>query len=233
MKAGHLAGLADLGLGREDQRPLQDVLEGLVALGAPEGREAVHQLVHQDAEGPPAAPATSTSSPAVLWVGGSVNAAAMAQAPAYPAMTAHPAMTARTPVNCWPTSRKIGQRSRQGATVVQRLAQGQAGGPRLSGAPVDGGPVAGAVDDLGRQVLLRAHEGVGAPLRLGDQHQLLRLRRRALLRFAAVLLLSQAKQSRQQSHGTWGPRMGDEIGKAAQRRSAVRRRQLGTGSGGC
>ena len=48
----------------------------------------------------------------------------------------------------------------------------------------------GAVDDLGRQVLLGAHKGVGAALRLRNQYQLLCCRRAAPLPLAAVLLLS-------------------------------------------
>ncbi len=43
----------DDGLGRELQRVAQDVLKRLVAPVAAEGREAVQQLVHQDAERPP------------------------------------------------------------------------------------------------------------------------------------------------------------------------------------
>ncbi len=49
----YLALLGHLGLLGEGQRPLQDVLEGLVALLPPEGREAVQQLVDQDPEAPP------------------------------------------------------------------------------------------------------------------------------------------------------------------------------------
>ncbi len=54
-RGARLAVSADRRRGRERERALQDVLKRRVALRAPEGREAVQQLVHQDAKAPPAA----------------------------------------------------------------------------------------------------------------------------------------------------------------------------------
>jgi hypothetical protein len=57
-RGARLAVGADRRRGRERERALQDVLERRVALRAPEGREAVQQLVHQDPKAPPAAAST-------------------------------------------------------------------------------------------------------------------------------------------------------------------------------
>ncbi len=53
--------------------------------------------------------------------------------------------------------------------------------------------MAGAVDDLGGQVLLRANKGVGAALRLRNERQQRRLARRALRRLADPVLLLREK----------------------------------------
>lgn len=55
---GHLAVVGNFRLIWERERPLEDVVEGLVTLLAPEGSEAIQQLVDQDAKTPPVHPTT-------------------------------------------------------------------------------------------------------------------------------------------------------------------------------
>ncbi len=59
----HLALVRDLGQFGEGERPLEDVVERLVTLLAPEGSEPVQQLVDQDPKTPPVHPETANIPP--------------------------------------------------------------------------------------------------------------------------------------------------------------------------
>ena len=211
-RGARLAVGADRRRGRERERALQDVLERRVALRAPEGREAVQQLVHQDPKAPPAAASTRRclswsrclgmplhpGVPAEACLGRSKvfsgRTCTWQQRPARlteqllctstrPSMHAacmladrKPAVHEATPAHGPPTTfDAVGHKHQNSSPCM--LADGR---PAARGAaPVHGRGVADAVDDLGRQVLLRAHERVGAPLRHRHQRHLLR---RELLR---------------------------------------------------